>query len=255
MYRPRVIPCLLLKNLGLIKTKRFKNPVYIGDPINAVKIFNDLEADELIFLDIEASKENRICSEQLIKDIGDEAFMPFAVGGGIRNLEQIKKIINCGAEKVVINSASISNPKLITEGANVFGSQSIVISIDVKNNFFGKQQIVFNNAKKKSKIKLLDYIKEIEDRGAGEIIINSVDHDGIMEGYNLDLIKQVADCASVPVVALGGAGKLDDFKTAIDYGASAVSAGSMFVFHSNSKGVLINYPEKIALKKIFNEIK
>lgn len=252
MFRPRVIPVLLLKDKGLVKTIKFSKPTYIGDPINAVKLFNEMEADELVFLDITATNENRTPSFELIKQIGDEAFMPFAVGGGIKTISDIKNIIAAGAEKVVINSAAFFNKNLIEDAANVIGSQSIIVAIDVKKNFFGKYEVYVNGGKKNTLISPEKYADEIAKKGAGEIMVNSIDRDGKMLGYDLNLIKTVSSIVDIPVVAFGGAGKKEDFVDAISCGASAVAAGSMFVYYGSRKGVLINYPEKLELETIFN---
>ena len=252
MFRPRVIPVLLLKNKGLVKTKKFSNPNYIGDPINAVRIFNDLQADELVFLDITASQENRLVSIDLVRDIGDEAFMPFAVGGGIKSIDDARNLIQAGAEKVVINTEAYINSNLISQIAGDFGNQSIIASIDVKKNLLGKYVIYIESGKKKISNNLTDYVRELEKKGAGEILINSIDHDGLMTGYNIDLIKTVSDCVNIPVIACGGAGKLSDLSKAYyDGHASAIAAGSLFVYHGPRNTVLINYPEKDELNKIF----
>ncbi len=255
MFRPRVIPVLLLKNKGLVKTVKFnkKKAKYIGDPINAVRIYNDLEADELVFLDILASKNNKVIDLDLVKRISDEAYMPFGVGGGITKLEQVDGLLNNGAEKVIINTGAFTNPKLIESIANKFGSQSVAVCIDVKKDFFGKERIMIKGGEKKTSADLVRHIKHVQDIGAGEIIIQSMDHDGLMTGYNIDLIKKASDATSLPVVALGGAGSVSDFTKAYkEAGASALSAGSMFVFHGPRRGILINYPDKELIK---NEIK
>lgn len=253
MFRPRVIPVLLLKNLGLVKSVKFKDYRYIGDPINAVKIFNDLKADELVFLDIIASKEKRKISLDFVEKVGDEANMPFAVGGGIRSVQDIKEIINAGAEKVVINTYAIENPKFIKQAADVFGSSTIVVSIDVKKNIWGKQGVYCLAGTKKSGFDPVDYAKFVEKNGAGEIVIQSIDNDGTMTGYDIELIKKVAEAISIPVVALAGAGSYDNLNKAVNMGrASAVAAGSMFVYHGPRRAVLINYPSNSDFKKIFN---
>jgi len=250
MYRPRIIPVLLLKESGLVKTTKFKKYNYIGDPINAVKIFNDLEADELIFLDISATNENRTIDYDFIKEIGDEAFMPFSIGGGITNINQVESLISQGAEKVVLNSYCFKNPSIITEIANLFGSQSVVVSIDIFKNIFGKYSLYSHSGKKKQSIKIIDWIKRVVDLGAGEILINSVNNDGIMEGYDLDLISMISKNVNIPVIACGGAGCYNDFHSAITSGAHAVAAGSLFVYHGPKKAVLINYPSKKEISKI-----
>ncbi|OGU68479.1 MAG: imidazole glycerol phosphate synthase subunit HisF [Ignavibacteria bacterium RBG_16_36_9] len=253
MFLPRIIPVLLLKGKGLVKTIRFKEPKYIGDPINAVKIFNDLKADELIFLDINASKEGRAVSADLVKDIGDEAFMPFGVGGGISNIIQIEQLLKAGAEKVIINTNALLKPSLIEEAARVFGSQSIVVSLDVKKSLFGKYECWIKDGNENTKSHPTDLAKKAEDFGAGELIINSIDLDGVMTGYNIELIKSIAEVVSIPVVACGGAGNLEHLKQCyFDGKAHALAAGSMFVFHGPRRAVLINYPSKSELKQLFN---
>lgn len=250
MFRPRVIPVLLLKNKGLVKTIQFKKPKYIGDPMNAVKIFNDMGADELVFLDITATAENRIAPIDVIQEIGDEAYMPIAVGGGIRSFDQVKQIISAGAEKVVINSACVSNPEILSQSAEHFGRQSVIASIDIKKSLFGGQKVFTENGRKNTKINPLQHALHMEKMGAGEIFINSVDHDGMMSGYDLVLIKEIAAAVKIPVVALGGAGNLAHMQAAIESGASAVAAGSLFVYKGPHRGVLINYPEKEELKTL-----
>lgn len=252
MFLPRIIPVLLLKGKGLVKTVKFKVPRYIGDPINAVKIFNDLKADELIFLDITASKDQRTISSDLVKDIGDEAFMPFGVGGGISNVSQIEQLLSAGAEKVIINTQAVINPKLIEESAKNFGSQSIVVSIDVKKSLFGKFECWIKDGNENTKKNALEIAKQFEELGAGELIINSIDLDGMMTGYDVKLIKSIAETVSIPTVACGGAGNLDHLKEGyFDGNAHALAAGSMFVYHGARNAVLINYPSKNELHNLF----
>ncbi len=244
MYRPRIIPVLTLKDKGLIKTVGFGNYKYIGDPINAVKIFNDKEVDELVFLDIHASKENRTIDTNLIKEIADEAFMPFAAGGCIKDVTSALAIIKAGAEKVVINSAFAERPQLVTEIANETGNQSVIVSIDVKKNWLGKWQAFAYSGTKKTTKGPLELALMAEDYGAGEIMLTSISNDGKMEGYDLELIESICQKTNIPVIACGGAGNTQDFQKAIKAGANAVAAGSMFVYHGPHKAVLINYPEK-----------
>jgi cyclase len=254
MFLPRIIPFLLLKGHGLVKTIRFKDPRYIGDPINAVRIFNDLEADELAFVDINASGENRTIDPELVRQIGDEAFMPFAVGGGIKTVGQIGELISKGAEKVIINAQAILNPSLIREAADQFGSQSIIVSIDVKKNLFNNYQVFLHSAKTKALVSLDEHIQNMVSQGAGEILINSIDNDGMMQGYDLNLVSRVSKFCPLPVIACGGAGSLSDFSKAYYFGkASAVAAGSRFVFHGPRNAVLVNYPEKNEIIKTFKE--
>jgi imidazole glycerol-phosphate synthase subunit HisF len=251
MFRPRVIPILLLKGLGLVKSIKFKDYRYIGDPINAVKIFNDLKADELVFLDILASKENRSISLDFVRNVGDEANMPFAVGGGIKTIQDIKDIINAGAEKVIINSYAIENPGFIKEASDVFGSSTVVVSIDVKKKLFGKKQIYTYGGNKSSGKDPVNFAKLMEQKGAGEIIINSIENDGTMNGYDLQLIEDVSKAVTIPVVAVGGAKNISDFHKATEAYASAVAAGSMFVYHGPRNAVLINYPSEKEIQKAF----
>jgi cyclase len=243
----RIIPCLLIRENGLVKTKKFKDAVYIGDPINAVRIFSEKEVDELIILDIDATLENREPNYELISEIAGECFMPVAYGGGIKNLNQIRKLIRSGIEKVVINSAACENFNLINEAAQIFGSQAIVAAIDVKKNLFGNYKIVSHSGTKETGLDLKNYISGLVEAGAGEIFINSVDRDGLMNGYDLDLISLVSKYINVPVIASGGAGVLEHFHQAINAGASAVAAGSMFVFYGKHRAVLINYPVGIRI--------
>lgn len=254
MFLPRIIPVLLLQNTGLVKTTRFKNPRYIGDPINAVRIFNDLQADELIFLDIEASKKERSISTCLVKEISDEAFMPFAVGGGIKDIKTVETIFKNGAEKIVINTSFINNYKFVEHIANFFGSQSVIVSIDVKKNYLKNNHVWIKGGTINTKLDSRALAVKAQDYGAGEILINSIDNDGCMNGYDLELVKSISDAVSLPVVACGGAGSLFDLKKAFELaGAHALAAGSLFVYHSKRKAVLINYPTKEELIKIFKE--
>jgi len=250
MYRPRVIPILLLKGQGLVKSVKFKDYRYIGDPINAVN--NDLKADELVFLDILASKAKRTISLDFVRNVGDEANMPFAVGGGIRTIQQIKEIINAGAEKVVINTYAAENPDFIKQASDEFGSSTIVVSIDVKKKLLGKKQVYTLAGSKATGLNPVDFAQLMQEKGAGEIIINSIEKDGAMNGYDLELIRSVSESVEIPVVAAGGAGDLSDFRKAVNASyASAVAAGSMFVYHGPRKAVLINYPSTEELEKIF----
>jgi cyclase len=253
MFRPRVIPVLLLKNLGLVKSLKFKDYNYIGDPINAVKLFNDLRADELVFLDILASKEKRTIQLSFVQKVGDECNMPFSVGGGIKTIADIKQILNAGAEKVIINSYAAENPEFIKQAAMEFGSSTIVVSIDVKKSLFGKENTYILGGSKSTNYNPVDFAKLMEEKGAGELIINSIEKDGTMEGYDLSLIKKVSEAVTVPVIACGGAGNSAHLAEGIKTGyASAVAAGSMFVYHGPRKAVLINYPSKDELQKIFS---
>jgi imidazole glycerol-phosphate synthase subunit HisF len=253
MFRPRVIPVLLLKDKGLVKSIKFKDYKYVGDPINAVKIFNDLKADELVFLDIMATNQKHTISLDFIRRVGDEANMPFAVGGGIQTNKQIKDIINAGAEKVVINSYAIENPEFIKEASDEFGSSTIVVSIDVKKNIWGNKRVYTKAGTQSTPLNPIEWAQKVAEKGAGEIIINSIDHDGTMKGYDEQLIQEIAGAVDIPVVSLGGAGQLKDFQNVVkNRYASAVAAGSLFVFHGPRKAVLVNYPSNEVLRKLFN---
>lgn len=252
MVPTRVIPCLLLKGSGLVKTIKFKDPKYLGDPRNVVKIFNDKEVDELVILDIMATPENRGPHFDLIREIVSEAFMPVAYGGGIRDLDTAKEVLALGVEKIVVNSYAAQNPEFIRQAADVFGSQSVVVCMDVKKSLFGKYEVFTQSARKSTRKNPVAFASEIAAMGAGEIIVNSIDRDGTMQGYDLELIKSVASTVDVPVVACGGAGKVEDFRAAVrEGGASAVAAGSMFVFHGRHRAVLISYPTQNTLKQVF----
>lgn len=243
MTLTRLIPCLLLRGNGLVKTKKFKDSVYIGDPVNAVRIFSEKEVDELVILDIDATREEREPNYELIAEIAGECFMPVAYGGGISTLEQARKLIRCGIEKVVINSASVGSTDFIREIADVFGSQAVVGSIDAKKTLFGGHRVFVNSGTIDTKLKPEDHAAVLVQAGVGEIFLNSIDCDGQMQGYDLELIKKVSARVTVPVVACGGAGSMDHLRKAISHGgATAVSAGSMFVFYGKHSAVLINYP-------------
>lgn len=252
MFRPRIIPVLLLRNKGLVKSVRFQDHRYIGDPVNAVKIFNDLKADELVFLDIEAAKQRRCISGDFVKMVGEEANMPFSCGGGITTLRQIQDILSAGAEKVVINTQAITIPDFVKDAGEEFGSTSIVVCIDYKKDLLGRYRVYGFGGAKKSSYSPSDFAKLMETQGAGELILQSVEHDGHMNGYDLEMLKTVTDHVSVPVVALGGAGNTDHLADAVKMaGCNAVAAGSLFVYHGNRKGVLINYPDPGMKRKLF----
>lgn len=251
MYQTRVIPCLLLRGYGLVKTRKFKDAKYIGDPVNAVRIFSEKEVDELIVLDIDASREVREPNYNLIAEIAGECFMPMAYGGGIRTLDQVRRLIRSGVEKVVINSAAAESTKIITEAADIFGSQAVVASVDVRRTLLSGYKVVAKSATVETKLKLEEYLNRLQAAGAGEIFINSVDRDGAMAGYDLELLRIVSGAVKVPIVACGGAGTVEHLKQAIkEGGASAVAAGSMFVFHGRHRAVLINYPDESIRKLI-----
>ncbi len=249
MRRIRIIPVLLLSKGGLYKTIKFKIGKYVGDPINAVKIFNEKEADELLLLDYKASVENRPPDYIKIKEIAEEAFMPMAYGGGIKNADDAKKVFDCGFEKIVLNSILFQNISLIEQIANIYGAQSVVGCIDVKKNLFGKYHVYSHSGTKKIGDDPFKWAKKLESEGAGEIILTSIDNDGTWNGYLLDLIKDISHKIDVPMIACGGAGSEDDFRKAVHAGASAVAAGSMFVFQKKEMGVLISFPSNLKITK------
>jgi len=252
MFRPRIIPVLLLKGSGLIKSIKFRNYRYIGDPINAVKIFNDLRADEIVFLDILATKESRVISSELIKNIGEEANMPFSVGGGITSLNEIRLFLNAGAEKVILGSIAFKNPGFVRQAADEFGSSTIAVCIDVKRNMFGKKVVTIQNAKITTNLDPVVFALEMEKFGTGELLVQSVDLDGTMRGYDLDLIFKISNAVNIPVVALGGAGSINHmYQAYTDSFATGVAAGSLFIYHGPRRGILINYPDLNSINNIF----
>ncbi len=243
MLRSRIIPCLLVKNKGLVKTVGFKEPKYVGDPINAVKIFNEKQVDELVVLDIDASRDNREPDYRMIENLATECRMPFCYGGGIKTVEQAVKISNLGVEKVALGSAALETPELITQISDAIGKQSVVVVLDVKKSFFGSYECYILNGSKKVKGDLVEIAKKMQQLGAGEIVVNSIDNDGKMSGYDHKLIKIVRDAVDIPLTVLGGAGSLDDIKSVIDeHKIIGVAAGSLFVFKGAYRAVLINYP-------------
>lgn len=245
MFRPRVIPVLLLRNQALVKSVRFRNHKYIGDPINAVRIFNDLRADELVFLDIDASAKGRSISPDFVKDVGEEANMPFGVGGGIKSLDEIKRLLAAGAEKVVINTQAGRDPDFVTRASEAFGSSTIVVCIDVKRKLFKGNRTCIVRGSEATSFTPVEFARLMEESGAGELIIQSIERDGMMGGYDLELTRQVSEAVTIPVIALGGAGRASDLVAGYrDGAANALAAGSMFVFRDANRGVLINYPER-----------
>jgi imidazole glycerol-phosphate synthase subunit HisF len=252
MFRPRVIPVLLLKDRALVKSVRFKKHKYIGDPINAVRIFNELKADELVFLDIEASRNGCLIPLDFVRSVGEEAHMPFSVGGGIRNLDDIRLILAAGAEKVVINTQAGCNPDFVKEASDAFGSSTIVVCIDVKKKLFAGNRAWIRGGSSATRLTPLEFAMLMVEKGVGEIIIQSIDRDGTLDGYDIDLVRSISDSVSVPVIALGGAGTNAHLADCYHEGhANALGAGSLFVYKDKKRGVLINYPEKAELS--FND--
>jgi cyclase len=241
MNQARIIPVILLSDSGMVKTKKFNSPIYVGDPINAVRIFNAKEVDEIIILDIDATRYGKGPNFERIEQIASEAFMPLGYGGGVNTTQQMERLFRIGIEKVVINTAIHENRSLLHEASKIFGSQSIVASIDVKKDILGRYNVYSRCGNKKIDIDLNSYISFVQEQGAGEIILNSIDKDGTMSGYDLKLISKVSFKLSVPLVALGGAGSVKHLDEALQAGASSVSAGSLFIFHGRHKAVLLSY--------------
>jgi len=243
VFRPRVIPVLLLRDGALVKTVSFRDPRYIGDPVNAVRIFDELGADELVVLDILASRKRRSIPLDVVTAIAAEANMPLTVGGGIHSVAQIRSLVAAGVEKVVIGTNAVDDPGFIEEAAGHFGSSSIVVCMDVRRSAFGRTVVCRGG--RPTRHDPIEFARTVEARGAGELIVQSVDRDGTMRGYDLKMLRSVSDAVGIPVVALGGAGGLQHFREAhLEGGASAVAAGSLFVLHGRLRGVLINYPER-----------
>ena len=252
MFRPRIIPVLLLKGTALVKSIKFKDHRYIGDPINAVKIFNDLRADELVFLDISATREKRLIDLGFVREVGEEANMPFAVGGGVRTLEDIRRIVEAGAERVVLNTVAAETPDFVRQASEAFGSSTIAVCVDVKRKWFGPTTTWSAGGSRASGLSPVEFAQRATAAGAGEIILQSIERDGTMAGYDLALIRSVSEAVTVPVVALGGAGGLEDMQKAYTLGfASGLAAGSFFVYHGPKRGVLINYPERAEIGNCF----
>jgi cyclase len=252
MINHRIVVSLSLLNNGLVKTTRFKNPKYVGDPINAIRIFNEKEVDELMLLDITASKENREPNFEMIEQIAGECFMPLAYGGGVRTVEQAQRIYALGVEKICLQTSALENPGLVTELAQRFGSQSVMVSVDVKRNWMGKPQL-YSSAKASSLgSDWVERTQQLVKAGAGEVLLNAVDKDGTLQGPDLPLIEQLSQAINVPLIAVGGVGSMGDIKAAVNAGASAVAAGAFFVYHGPHRAVLITYPKYAELEALFS---
>ncbi|HRE51722.1 MAG TPA: AglZ/HisF2 family acetamidino modification protein [Flavitalea sp.] len=250
MLKTRVIPCLQLIGDSLVKTVKFKDPSYIGDPINTVRIFNELEVDELCFLDIRATVENRAPNMEILQQIANECFMPLSYGGGIKDIETAKSIMSTGFEKVVINTQAFHNPGLITALANHFGAQAVIASIDVKKNIWGKYHVHIADGVQKTDVDAVVYARQMQEAGAGEILLTSMDRDGTWSGFDIELTHKIAQAISIPLIANGGAGGIGHIEEAIKKGcASAVGLGSMVVYQQKGMGVLVNFPDKQELEK------
>jgi len=251
MLQTRIIPCLLLKDDSLVKTVNFKKPAYIGDPANTARIFNELEVDELTLLDISATNNKKKPNFKILAELAKECFMPLAYGGGINDFEDAKKIFQIGIEKVIINSIAFSKPAFITELAEHFGNQAIVASIDVKKNMFGKYQVFSNSGTKKQKVDPVAWAQELEQLGAGEILLTAIHQEGTWNGFDINIIEKISNAVNIPVIANGGASSIEDIEKAVKQGnASAVSLGSMVVYQNKGMGVLVNFPDTLKLKRI-----
>ncbi len=251
MLRPRIIPCLLVRNKGLVKTLKFQTYKYVGDPINAVKIFNEKEADEIIVLDIDATANDTPPDFVMIQKLAAECRMPLCYGGGVTTVDVAKRIIGLGVEKVAISAAALADPKLITTIASDIGSQSVVVVLDIKKSSFGKYEVCTHNGHKLTGLKPVEVAQEVEKLGAGEIVINSIDNDGQMNGYDLDLAIMIREATRLPITVLGGAGSLADMSLLISTcGTVGVAAGSLFVFKGVYRAVLINYPDQVQKEEI-----
>lgn len=256
MLRPRIIPCLLVHEGGLVKTVKFKDPKYVGDPINAVKIFNEKEADELMVLDIDAAVEGREPNLRLIGQFAAECRMPLCYGGGVSTAEQAKKIVSLGVEKVAISAAAIARPDLISEIAQEIGRQSVVVVIDARRKLLGGWEVCTHNARRPTGRSAVEWAQEAAERGAGEIVVNSIDHDGVMKGYDLALARKVRDAVRVPMSVLGGAGSHEDLARLVaECGVVGAAAGSLFVFKGVYRAVLINYPNRDQKEVIIGSVR
>jgi len=252
MLRPRIIPSLLIQDNGLVKTVNFKNPKYVGDPINAVKIFNEKAVDELAIFDIDATVKRQEPNYSLIERIANQSRMPLCYGGGVKTVEQAQRIFSLGIEKIALSSAVIHNPSLVTQIAERVGAQSVIVVLDVKKKLFGGYEVYTHNGKKSTGLNPFKFIEEAQELGAGEIVINSIDQDGIMKGYDMSLIDKARNSTSLPMTVLGGAGSLDDIQAVIKrHKIMGVAAGSLFVFKGVYKAVLINYPSKEEKEKLY----
>lgn len=248
---PRIIPILLLTESGVVKTIRFRDRRYVGDPLNALRVFNEKEVDEIVVLDIEAWKHGGGPDLNRVAELAGECFMPLGYGGGITSLEQVRALLRCGVEKVLLNTALHTHPGLVSQVADAAGSQSVVAMIDVKRNWRGRPRVFVAGGTVDTGSDPVEWARRAANDGAGEIILNSIDRDGTQSGYDIELLRAVAQAVSVPVVAAGGAGGLADMRSAIDAGAAAAGAGSMFVFHGRHRAVLITYPDRALIEEAF----
>lgn len=254
MLKTRVIPCLQLIGDSLVKTVKFGNHGYIGDPVNTVRIFNELEVDELCFLDIRASMENRLPNLSILKHISDECFMPLSYGGGVKEFAVAKEILSIGFEKIVINTEAHKNPSLLTKLAEHFGAQAVIGSIDVRKNMWGKYQVFVKDGTEKTALDPIEWAQQMQSLGAGELLLTSMDRDGTWMGFDVELTRKVSEAVSIPVIANGGAGNTEHIKDVVKNGhASAVCLGSMVVYQQKGMGVLVNFPDKQKLEQKLEE--
>mgnify|MGYP001365757026 CR=1 FL=1 len=252
---PRVIPILLLKEDGLYKTHKYKNPIYIGDPINTIKIFNDKECDELIIIDIQASKSKKPPNFKLLEDLSSECFMPITYGGGIKSLNDIKSIFKLGIEKIALNSVLLENSSIISEAKDIFGSQSIIGVIDINKTLLGNHCLYDYQLGKNIKKNIIDYAKNLEDKGVGELLINFVYLENSRKGYDIEFLRNFLPHFQIPIIANGGIASLNDIKEGLDIGINAAAAGSFFIFKKNNNGILISYPSYEMIKEQILNIK
>jgi len=255
MLKHRVIPCLLLQNGGLVKTRKFANPKYIGDPINAIRIFNEKEVDELLVLDIDASKLKQEPDYDLIEEFAGECFMPLTYGGGVASVEQARRLFSIGVEKVSIQTSVLTDLKLVSDITSRYGNQSVVVAIDIKKNLLGRYKLYSSATGQMQAQDWHKFIKVAEDAGAGEILLSAVDRDGTLSGMDLALIEQAASACTIPLIAVGGVGCLADIKAAVKAGADAVAAGAFFVYHGPHRAVLITYPKYQELVALLETVK
>lgn len=249
---PRVIPTLLLRDRGLVKTVRFRNPTYVGDPFNTIKIFNDKEVDELVLLDVAATAQRRGPDIEFLAEACSEAFVPAGYGGGITTVEQMRELFTLGVEKVIVNSAAHNDPGLIRQAADQFGSQSVVVSVDVKKRLWGGYRVFRANGTRDTRRDPISYAVQMQEHGAGELLLTAIDRDGTFKGYDLDLVRSVSSAVDIPVVACGGASSVADLGRVVAAGASAAAAGSFFVFQQPHRAVLISFPSRRDLLEAFH---
>lgn len=254
MALPRCIPVLLLQDGALVKTVQFQNPKYIGDPLNAVRIFNEKEVDELVFLDLDASVKGTPIPIRLLEEIAGECFMPLSFGGGIKTIEDIRQIIQIGIEKVIIGTEAVENPEFVKQAVTEFGSSSICVSLDIQKKMSGEYELYTRSGTKRIFQDPIEYAKVLEQLGVGEILLHSIDREGTGIGFDLELIRAIRQAVKIPIIISGGAGTMEHLCEGVENGASAVAAGSMFVFHGKHRAVLISYPNQASLKRIYSSI-